>query len=270
MFRKRVKKFFPEGTFIPTPARVLAIIQLCLAFSAILWNAADPFMGKLFSIKSQLLLQEHVLTQKEQFLQLPTDLQDFILTEYAKAQKTLAEPFSSRIKESLRILIVELPLYERAWLLFSVLIPILLLKKVEGAQYAIWILPLIAGVYGIHNYNHGISSPNAERALFPTEDYLVSAYLDEPLSTEVLKQQDQLKQAWEQYITAEWKSEYFFHAARIQKISQDLKVSKWKQKQPELLLYLYFFWNVLVAGVCSFTLSSRQQSLPGIQKAQEG
>ena len=61
MFRKRTKKIYPPGTFIPTPARVCAIIQLCVAFTVLIWNMATPFAGELFNVKSKMILYHDVM-----------------------------------------------------------------------------------------------------------------------------------------------------------------------------------------------------------------
>ena len=58
---RRRKKTFPPGTFIPTPQRLMAIAQLCIAFSLLLWYAMQPFMGEYFDLRSRMLLYEYAM-----------------------------------------------------------------------------------------------------------------------------------------------------------------------------------------------------------------
>ena len=104
MFRKRAKKSYPPGTFIPTPARVFAILQLCIAFSILLWNASLPFMGDLYEIKSKLLLYKHVIDHP-QFVRLSPLEQESIHTSQAVLQAQLGLPFLQKLGNSFSAII---------------------------------------------------------------------------------------------------------------------------------------------------------------------
>ena len=51
----RSRKTFPPGTFIPTSQRLMAIGQLCIAFSLMIWYLTQPFMGEYFALRSRML-----------------------------------------------------------------------------------------------------------------------------------------------------------------------------------------------------------------------
>ena len=62
MFKKpKKKRHFPPGTFIPTRARVLAILQLCIAFSVICYNMGTPFLGEVFDVREQQSLYQSIM-----------------------------------------------------------------------------------------------------------------------------------------------------------------------------------------------------------------
>ncbi len=257
-----MKKIYPPGTFIPTPARIIAIIQLCIAFTALIWDGGEPFMGRLYQVKSQVLLYDHVLSQKETYLN-DAEIQS-ILASYGKVKQAAEIGFWDKLSESVRILFFELHPYEKAWIFFSILIPILLLKKVEGAQYAIWILPLLVGVYGIDNTLHGKQALlSRDVAMFPSESYLLKNYVKEPFSQDILKQHEQLQEAWNLYLIKEWAKEvpsdgnfqeqlkkgtFFFTLERVKNLPAI--EPKWRQKEPLGVLAFYFLWHLYAAGMC--------------------
>ena len=66
MPRTRTPKTFPPGTFLPTPQRIIVILQLCVTFSVILWNVAQPFTGEYFTVRSRMLLYEYLMGKSDQ------------------------------------------------------------------------------------------------------------------------------------------------------------------------------------------------------------
>lgn len=258
MFSKK-KKQFPSGTFIPTPARVAAIIQLCLAFTVILWSAGQPFMGELFAVKSKLILYQTVLGSQDllkkgkenpqivaklqrnagRFSRLPIDQQHQLVQSYQQLQKTADAPFLSKLGRSISIVAFQIPPFELAWIAFSIIISLLLLLRIEGAMHAVWLLPLIVLIYGIDNHWNGAQPGLAEESkLFPSEEKLVQEFMAEPLSPNIFEQQKQLLLAWKKYLVAEWahekssddetqfdlqveKGEQAFTIARLAKLPKD-------------------------------------------------
>ena len=194
MFRKRQKKNFPEGTFIPTPARVCAIIQLCLAFSLILWYASEPFIGEIFTLKSKQLFYQDIMgipskdhlsgeslerlsRNAERFSMLSVEQQDQLTSSYQSLQNQLQRSFLEKIISMAGIFLGKIPAFELAWIVLSIIIPILLLKKIEGATQAVWLLPVLVAFYAADvrwfgAYGHA-SPPDA--ALFPSEQELVKS-----------------------------------------------------------------------------------------------
>lgn len=282
MFRKRQKKVFPPGTFIPMPARVCAIIQLCLAFTIILWNMSQPFAGELFTLKSKLVLFEDVMgigskqglsnekvarldRNAARFKELPLEDSASIVKGMQQVQGLLQRSFMDKMVGAGRILVYEIPLYEQLWLILSLIIPILLLKRVEGASQAVWLLPLLAALYAFDNrWNGQRPEPSQESLLFPTEEVLIASFMHEPLSANIFEQQEQLKQAWQSYLIKVWgneeksedpvaallqseKGEFAFNIARANVISEQAIRKGAYPQEPLLLLGIYLSWNTLFA-----------------------
>jgi len=262
MFRKRIKRTFPDGTFIPFPARLCAILQLCIAFGMILWYASQPFMGELFEIQSQKLLLHYAIDQKELFQQLPQLQQEELLSRLQFFQEQLQTPLSEKLVRSGWTLI-HLPLLKLTWIVLAILLSIFLLKKREGARQAIWLLPFLALAYGIDNRMYGSPlQPTAEELLFPSENYLRDRYLDEPWSSKLFEQKHQLEQAWNRYLQKEWggpnqslsQGLYAFNLARIhaQPFSKANAIFRQIPPVQESLpfLFLVIFWNLTFALAC--------------------
>jgi hypothetical protein len=283
MFRKRAKKQFPPGTFIPTPARIAAIIQLCLAFSLLLWIISQPFMGDLYTIRSRMLLFDSILGQSEynensqrernseRFTALPEAQKQLVLKKYDALKKELQLPFMVKLRRAAELLLFHTPSWELAWLLFSIIIPILLLKRMDGAVPACWLLVAITIGYGIDNRLNAVTPSNAELQLFPTEELLQRQYYAEPVSSDISKQQKQLLFAWQLYLVDKWadekasedpqllklqieNGEFVFNIARIEKMEPLNRVLS-KDAEPQRLslgtLGLYIFWNLFFALTAS-------------------
>jgi hypothetical protein len=293
MFRKRTKKAFPPGTFIPTPARVVVILQLCLAFTLLAWNAGLPFMGELFANKAKMFLYQDVRgianpekvdvesIQKLQrnahrFEKLSLQQREHLAQTYAGLQTPSDSTFLFKLKRSIHLLLVELPPFELAWLVFSVVISIMLLKKVEGATLAVWLLPLVVFAYGVDNRLNGKGSGLTEEAkLFPTEETIVADYLKKPLSANVFEQREQLVRGWQLYLVEAWAKqtpstdpkvfqeqmeagEFAFNVARLEKMALDnhLSTPPLHKKEPLAILALYLIWNNFFAWFVSAKIQS--------------
>lgn len=284
MFRKRQKKHYPPGTFIPTPARICAIIQLCLAFSILLWNTSEPFVGEIFTLKSRLLLYQDVIgipaldvslnkkerleLNAERFKILPLKIKNELVENYQIIQKQLQRSFWDKLKSVMSLFAYRISPYELAWIFFSIVISILLLKRVEGAQQAVWLLPLLAAAYAADSRWYGKDSQTLlESGLFPSEIEIVENYMTEPLSQDIFVQQEQMLDGWKRYLILKWgnqipandkfvfdqqfeNAEFNFTLARIQLRSQQKDFFKLEKTQPipsYPLLLLYFFWNTYFA-----------------------
>ncbi|MBA3816610.1 MAG: hypothetical protein H0X29_08855 [Parachlamydiaceae bacterium] len=312
MFKKRIKKEYPPGTFIPMAARVCAIIQLCLAFALILWNISQPFMGELFTYKSQMLIYQDVmgihnpadsvekLARKErnsQRLEALAIREKIQLTKYYEELLQLSQrTFIQKATRSIHILVFEIPFYEQLWLLLSCVLPILLLKKIEGATQAIWLLPLLTCIYACDNQRYGLQKTlSAEARLFPTEQVLMNDYLKQPLSLVLMEQKEQLLSAWNLYLAREWsplfsmrnsmtdpavntlsnsvvngadfdelveQGEFAFNIARINSLPHPKEILKGKTRYNQeglMILAIYLFWNFFFAANAFNVLKNDQK-----------
>ena len=190
------------------PMRILAIIHLCFVFTAIAWYAGYPFMGKYFIVKSKKSVVEAVMDDDMKFALLQDEKRSQIIDYYHHLQTEHRISVWEKLKEATHILGIELPFFEKAWIIFSIVIPVLLLLNVEGASQSIWILPLIVTLFVIDNQWNGVEPFLSEESkLFPSEEILVTEYLKEPLKTNILEQRDQLMHGWQLYLIREWAGE---------------------------------------------------------------
>ena len=267
------KRCFPSGTFIATPLRVIVIIQLCIAFTLLVSYAGYPFMGELFEIKSGKILYEAVMGKGDtavaaHFSKLPYQERRIIEEEYGILQQRSQKSVGEKLNRSIKILISEIPPFEKAWLTFSIVISILLLLRIEGAATAAWILPLIVVVYSVDNTIYGYSGIHSkEAALFPTEQQIVEKYLKEPLNPNILDQKEQLLRGWRYYLIREWateipskndevfqnqakKGEFHFNLARISALTSEPYPTDrivFHPKVSPVILLSYLVWNLFFA-----------------------
>lgn len=246
MFRKRIKKQFPPGTFLPTTARIVAILHLCIAFTLILWYSSQPFMGRYFTVKSRMAIFETVF-KDEHFSQLNENQKIALNEKYGELTKELDTSFWIKCLQSLNVLVNEIPTYEQAWLLLSVILPIYLLKRREGSWQAAWLLPILCFAFCVDNrfYGKGVVLTEEEK-LFPTEAMIVAEYLDKPLSEDIFEQQTQLQAGWQKYLKEKWNNEFYFTVARAEKteLPETMIVNK---RLSYFVLGLFMFWNVYFA-----------------------
>ena len=272
------------------PQRLMAIVQLCLAFSLLLWHVMQPFMGEYFALRSQMLLYEYVmgsptllklkpeqegqlLKQREKFEQLP--VKEMILSDYQQLEKYAKRPLMDKVEQGFRGLIQHVPPFEQAWIFFSIVISVMILKKSEGAKHAAWLLLLIVLAYAADNLISG--RPRAiqpDERLFPTEEQIIQHYLSAPLSSSPQTQQEQLERGWNRYLIDHWvmnegeqldDAKYNFTVARLEALHGQPR-SDWLHtyqiKSSLLTLLFYLLWNGLFALIVSRrTLPQPQSSL---------
>jgi hypothetical protein len=283
MFCKAVKKEYPPGTFISTPARVMTILQLCLAFTLIAWHAGYPFAGALYEVKSKLMVYQHVMGLANQehedlFKQIPLGERAIIFDDYRKLQALTTQSFSEKIKKSF-ILFSEIPISEVLWIGLSIFIPIMVLKRVEGAVNTVWLLPLVTLFFIIDNRWHATEAAAAKDAhLFPSEEYLMTHYMKGPLSDNILEQQRQLSASWDMYLIKDWgheepsenadvfkkqkaKGEFAFHLARLAFIEPVLE-SHGPVKHSYYFLGFCLFWNLSYATITWSLLKKQENTNP--------
>lgn len=278
MFTKKAKKDFPPDTFLPTPLRILAILQLCLAFTAICLYAGHPFMGALFTQKSHTLLfenvmgtlahpssEEHQLFNRQHFEKLPEHERQHIISSYRQVQSMENQSFLEKCKDSILLLFLKTPAFTKGWILFSVVLSILLLRKREGAAQATWVLPILCIAFIFDARHTGTKSLQLENQLFPSEERLMHEYVKEPLSSSILEQHKQLKRGWELYLIQEWakelisqnpslrkkqimKGEFAFNLARLNMRMQNPQPFHFSFIESFNYLYIFYFcWNLYFA-----------------------
>lgn len=277
--------------------RIFSILQLCLGFGALLWILCYPFMGALYFYKSELLLYEHVmgkegilgtLSKEKQadlssklahnatlFATLSEEEKSPILVRYDRLQKLIAESFSSKLKKW-----VEVPIFEFAWIILAITLPILLLLKTDGAQKVVWLLPVITACYALDNIANG-QQLLSEKNFFPDEKTI----LQEPLASSLSAQRQQLEKAWQIYLIEKWakespstdpiifqeqaeRGEFAFNLGRL-KVRKPLTYSVHfrERKQPGVLA-LFWAWNLFFAVVMQ--LRDKRKSLLDSQAVPEG
>lgn len=264
--------FQSKFSSFPTRLRVLVILQLCLAFTLLIFYAGYPFLAEIFEIKSKLIVYESVTTKSDPeisalFSSLPLESQGIIAKNGQCLYEMLGRPFSHKLCDALRILLWEIPPFERAWLLFAIVISILLLLRFEGASRAVWLLPLIVIAHGcdLAWRPHNLSIQD-DRARFPSEEYICHHYLLQPLSSRLSEQKTQLFEAWQRYLICEWTREtpsnqpetflqqtkkglFLFNAASLLRddfSSQNHGFGPVPSTSSPLLI-LYFLWNAYFA-----------------------
>lgn len=254
--------------FIPKPARIFAILQLCIALTMVLFYAAQPFMGQLFESKSRLLQWDYVLDVPEGEALLAKDRQAFEEARQLDEAK-LASSFRERLSRSLKILAFGIPPFEQAWLLLSLILPILLLKRVEGARRAVWLIPLCVLVFSINNRLNGSAEASNTNHLYPSEAQISQDYLKQPIVGSLEEQRELLLKGWQLYVIDHWlgqtpstdiptynrqvkQGEWRFQVEKARYQMQHAKSGLEPYKLPLWILGTYLLWNVMFASVCAF------------------
>lgn len=287
LINPRKKRTYPPGTFISTTARAFSIAQLCLAFTLVCWNLSLPFMGEIFDYKSSTSLYHTVMGEtkllkpleieqssdlyekqmrnRNRFENLPHREQAEILNQYQQLKSGQKKSFFEKSIHGIEELLFKQPTFQMAWLCLAIIIPVILLLKVESARQAIWLLPLVACIYGIDNFVFAPDpKPGFDAQLFPSEQYIIDEYLEAPLSKNIFEQREQLKRGWELYLIDRWKSdipspdparfkeqveeaEYNFHMARLKLQTPPVTPNDRYRKEPLGLLLSFIGWNLLFA-----------------------
>lgn len=205
---------------------------------------------------------ERLKRNAERFAHLPQTIKHPLEEKYAFLQEELKRSFRYKMQYLFEIFAFKISPYESAWIIFSLIIPLLLLKRIEGAQQAIWLLPILALLFLWENQIEGNASTNAEHVLFPTEQEIVQNYLKEPLNVNILKQREQLLRGWNVYLIQNWahedpsddpvifqrqaeKGEFMFNVKRL--LSTEYVPYDFRQKISFFLLSLYVAWNLFFA-----------------------
>ncbi len=268
--------------------KLLAILQLCIVLSYMLWIFGWPFLGEVFTHRSRELVFQTVMGRGElavkylgeaqreanqaRFATLPVEQQQLIQRASQIQAQDLSRPFLIKIFSGVQG-ILELPPLFIAWLVFGLLLPIWVLKAKPWIRGAVWLLPFITLLYAIDNRQFGGELIDPEASLYPAEESLIVNYGNGRLSTSIAEQHVELKEAWDRYLVAEWSKNaaepyedklqagnYYFQAARAERIAAAPIPSlqkKFSAKDSFWLLGVFLFWNLLFALICSQKIMNR-------------
>ena len=100
-----------KGPYIRTSARVMAILQLCLAFSTFLWIISGPFWGEYVGNKALVLLFQKVMGNREipgrpqrdwaRFQQLSEGRRVEIERAYGNLEEQMSRSFGNKCRDAL-------------------------------------------------------------------------------------------------------------------------------------------------------------------------
>lgn len=255
-------------------AKLLLILHLCITFSTILWILAKPPISTYYRKQSEILLHQYVMgaqgerLNQELFAKLPREKQTLIEKRYLELKEEPGPTFLQKTLHSLRVLSLDTPPFVRAWIFFSLLLSILSLLRIEGADKCLFLLPLITVAYGFFNVKDGktVDIPPGD-ALFPTEQVLLTQYLKEPQADTIRAQQAQLQRGFERFLIIEYAGEepipatqqvqaqkgaFYFHLARLETMMSappTAPVYPLQARQSPYLILCFLAWNLGLAIV---------------------
>ena len=180
--------------------RILIIFQLCFAFAFLCWLLIQPYVKEVVAQKSEIALYEVVMERGAFFQELPPEERLALMGGFEAAQN---KERPSLLHEMGQLFFVDTPAFALAWLFFSLAICIMLLFRIEGALLSTWLLPLIVLGYAYFLYS---SPPKARESLFPSEEYVLSHYVDSS-EFESMNRRDSLLLGWHRYLIHEWTHE---------------------------------------------------------------
>lgn len=207
------------------------IAHLCIAFSLLCWYGGHPFLHDLFDVRWQLKALEQV---EPHLAELPEEQRETVLTLASSLNAQLEEPFFEKCRRAMKLLLLDLPPFMRMWLFLSILLPILLLLKYEGARPALWLLPIAATVLALN-----AKSPPAP--FLPSETALLEHY-GNPQDTSW----DSLKTAWENYLAKEWYGETW--RLGLAKVQWERTHPGPKPGESGPLAWSLLFWSLLLSA----------------------
>ncbi len=227
MFQKK-KKSYKKEDYLPLPARVFSILHLCFAFSLLLFLCSSPYTYRHYQEKKKTLLYEWLKNQPEFHL----------LSESEKdtLYPTPTDEHGSYLQRQ--------PIFLLGWLLFSLILPFLLLKKVSGAREALYLLPLLALLFCLDNSSYHRAKITPEEALFPTESYLLAHYRDRPLSQDTYMQKKELEEAFTSYLDKEWNGAFCFHLERMRALNTPCQNPIVQTRKNDFTVFLFLLWNI--------------------------
>lgn len=264
MFRnpKKLQKF-PKGTFIPTKARILCILQLCLSFSLLFWILGKPFIEELFTLKRYSLMYENLIDREEYQFLIPSK-KNILQEKYIEIKNSFENrALIEKIKKVIAIFFTE-SFFKLLWTICTIMISIMLLKKHPQSLKIVWILPCLTIFFLLENlFILKKNELSFEERLFPDENFLINNYLKKPLSINIIDQREELERAFRIYLKENWSMDdlfsnkesfpdFSFNIARFEAFNQDIinKLSLGKSKENLFFIIICLLWNFYFAIVC--------------------
>jgi len=225
-------------------------------------------MSDLYTAKSHVMLAKFVMglngqdeirrtRNQERFKNLQIHEQETIRSFYQKWQGILQQSFNEKLEKSLRLLFLAPSPFMILWLTLAIVLSLMVLLKKEGANHAIWLVPLAAFAYSIDNHLSGLPrQPSAEEALFPTQTELLNNYQSQQTHQ---NEREELLTAWHHYLALEWSTQkivndktieegrYAFTLARIRALTHP-SAPPFSTKDSLYFLAAIFIWNFSYAA----------------------
>jgi len=229
--------------------RIILICHLCFAFTYMLWLFLQPPLKHQMQARANQLLTEAITTH-EQFDTLPQEEQNG-LTEHTPIQKS---PYLPALFQVFK----QTPPLFLAWLVLSLLLPIGLIFRIEGAAACLWLLPVMIAAQILFSFSKEESKTDT---FFPSEQYVLQTYAPKDANPSFFKKRQVLQTSWHNYLLAEWATPedsldlalFNFNVARLhhQKShpTEDVLLSGFFAPTGLLRFCFYLGWNLLVAWV---------------------
>lgn len=239
---------------IPKSWRIVCIIQLCFAFTTLLWILGTPFTDELYKNKKALTSITWLTDLESNQYQNLTSPQKAKLEQiHNSALKAMQTTFLQKSAKSVESLFRQTPISKLTWLTLAFLLPLLVMKQVDGGRELFWLFPLLSLLYIWQ-----VAPMKQPESLIPEESYLEQRYLSAPISGTVTEQREQLEEAWKNYVIAEWsqrgesKDEKF--ANGMYHFVFESTVREWEAPPAKPGIFTvagYLVWNLIAATVLS-------------------
>jgi len=259
-----------EGRF-SKKARILAILQLILAFLFLTLWFLNPYLQGLYSHRNEIFLAKttlgdlellshlpddqreeaktKLLFYQERFSALPEAKKELIEAYLTQHQREVSKPFKAKLRDSLDNLFFGPPLMLQLWVLAAIVLSIGLLKEAPWVRSAAFFLPLLIFLLLLQFPFREKLPPSHTEKLYPTEERLKN------FSGELLNNKESFERAFEAYLienhtrdgngTLE-EATFNFNVALITAKRADQNRPIPKEGSP-LFMLLFFGWNLFFA-----------------------
>lgn len=236
---------------VSTATKIVIYSHLGIALLCLLWLMFQPALQQSLIDQSALELYETILKDP---LSSSTDISDLSLGYQQLKHQPSINLMQNATATSLWQKLFSIHVIVWMWALLSVLLSILLLLRFDDVKQALWLLPLLIGLFAVLIIQKQPSAPNK---IFPSKAELI------------LYAQNDLEKNWQHHLICKWarelpstdpkiyldqfkKGQFFFNVARLRQW-QEGNASAEGLIIPNFIppswieLSVYFIWNVFVA-----------------------